>query len=125
MTPRETRLLRLLRLCERQHDAASLHVRAARSQLVSAQAALNDTYERTRAAQLCRIAAASDSNPEEWLLACADVEANTRIAAHQQVQLAHTEPHALSRQRSMRLRGCDIPHLPRASPGEETSKNPS
>ena len=84
MTPREARLLRLVHLRERQHDVAALHLRAARQDLAAAEAALHKIREQARAALLCRVAA--EENPEEWLLACADVEGASLLIGRLQAE---------------------------------------
>lgn len=84
MTARERRLLRLVQLRERQHEVAVLPLRAARSELAAAEAALTDAQERIRAAQLCGRAAAADNDPTEWLLAQANFEMSSRTAASNQ-----------------------------------------
>jgi phage protein D len=82
MTPRETRMLRLVGLRERQHDVAALNLRAAQGNLLRAESAMNEAQERTRAAQFCRLAAGVDDIPDEWMIACGDIEVSTLIAGN-------------------------------------------
>jgi hypothetical protein len=91
MTPRERRMLRLVGLRERQHDVAALHLRAAQGYLVRAESAVNDAQERTRAAQLHRLAAGVDNDPNEWLIACADAELSTLIAGHEHAHVVRAK----------------------------------
>lgn len=86
MTARETSLLRLAQLRERQHDVASLHLRAARGNLAVAEAALSASQEHVRSARRRQIDAATVGNAEEWLLSCAEMEAGTlTVSAHHAV----------------------------------------
>lgn len=88
MTLREKRLLRLAHLRERQHDIAAVQLRAARSSLAVAQSSVKDAQERARAAGAGRLAAASDSEPDEWLLACLEADAALLAARNGLARLA-------------------------------------